>query len=334
MLFDTHSHLNFNAFKNDFNEVIKKSLDENVWIINVGSQYETSKKAVEIANNYKEGVYASIGLHPIHITNRLVSAKNDKEETEFLAKCEDFDKIKYRELALSANQKTEGHEEFKQRRAKGPEEFKQRRAEGSEESKQRRAEGSEERKRRRVVAIGEIGLDYYYKPKTKAMLELFKENQKQVFLEQLDLARELDLPVIVHCRSAHNDLINILEGYKLQVTSYKLRGVIHCFTGTIEEMKQYIDLGFYIGFNGIIFKLDLDEAIKQCPAEKILIETDCPYLTPLPAVALAKAGPKEYVRNEPIFIRYVAEKIAGIKNLSFEEVFDITTKNARKLFGV
>lgn len=283
MIIDTHSHLNFNAYKNDLDEVVKKTLDENIWMINVGSKYETSKDAVEIAQNYEKGVFAAIGLHPIFSGAEFVKIKTDPEEGEFLAKEQDFNKEKYKELAKSE----------------------------------------------KVVAIGEIGLDYYYRPKTKTKLEQFKQKQKQVFTDQLKLAEELGLPVILHCRMAHQDILDILK-----LKNKKNRGVIHCFTGNLDEMREYLDLGFYIGLNGITFKLDLDEVIKNCPLDKILVETDCPYLTPLPAIASAKAGPNGYVRNEPIFIKHVVQKIADLKGLSLDEVANQTTQNAKNLFGI
>ena len=314
MLLDSHAHLNFNAFKDDADEVIRRSLSNNAWLINVGSQFETSKRAVAIAEKYPVGVYAAIGLHPIHVNTGVIKPKTDAGETESLL--EDFDIEEYRQLALSS---------------------------------------------KKVVAIGEIGLDYYYKPKTKGRLEEFKKKQREVFEKQLDLANELGLPIIFHCRFAHEDLINILsskgvkppvgghapftgfqasrlrasfaevasatkaeQGFGGQV-SFKIAGVIHCFTGTSEEARQYLAMGLYLGFNGIIFKLDLAEVIKNTPLEKMLIETDCPYLTP-PA-----AGDG---RNEPLYVKYVCEEIAKIKNLSLQDISEKTTANARNLFKI
>lgn len=278
MLIDTHAHLNFNAFKGDLDEVIKRTLAENIWLINVGSKYQTSKRAVEIAKRYNKGVYAAIGLHPIHSTAGLVKIKTDPEEGNFVTSGEKFDKEKYRELAESE----------------------------------------------KVVAVGEIGLDYYYKPKTKRKLELFKEKQKEIFLKQLDLAKELNLPVIFHCRMAHDELLEILK------SKSGLQGVIHCFTGNLGEAKRYLEMGFYLGFNGIIFKLDLEEIIKKTPLDKILIETDCPYLTPpLPSKALAKEG-----RNEPIFVKYIVERITKVKGVNYAGIAEATTLNAKKLFRI
>jgi TatD DNase family protein len=276
ILVDTHAHLNFNAYKNDVDEVIKISLDNNIWMINVGSQYSTSKRAMKMTKKYKQGVYAAIGLHPIHLETGLIKIKNDTEEIEIKTREEDFDYEKYRELAKSE----------------------------------------------RVVAIGEIGLDYYYKPKTKGKLELFKEKQKKILIEQLNLAKELNLPIIFHCRSAHDDLLNIL---RFQVSSFKFQGVIHCFTGTWEQAEKYLEMGLYLGFNGLIFKMNFDDIIRKTPIEKILIETDCPYLAP---------PPFENQRNEPLYLKYIVEKIAQIKNLNYDEIVKITTENARKLFNL
>jgi len=273
MFVDTHAHLNFNIYKNDSDEVIRRSLENDIWTINVGTKYETSKKAVELAQKYEKGVYATVGLHPIHLETGLVKIKDDTEEIEINTKEEDFDYEKYKELAESP----------------------------------------------KVVAIGEIGLDYYWKPKTTKKKEIFKQKQKNLLLKQLELAKELNLPVIFHCRMAHQDLIN-----ELRIKNYELRGVVHCFSGNWNEAKKYLEMGFYLGFNGIIFKLDLDEIIKNTPLEKILIETDCPYLTP----------PQKTGRNEPLYVKYVAEKICQIKNIDLEELAKITTENAQKLFQI
>jgi len=273
MLIDTHAHVNFSAYKNDSDKIISRCLENNIWIINVGSQYSTSKRAVEIAKNYPKGVYAAVGLHPIHLSNGIFKTKIDKEEIEFETREEEFDYEKYKELAQSE----------------------------------------------KVVAIGEIGFDYWYKPKTKIKLDEFKNRQRETFLKQLKLSDDLNLPVMFHCRVAHADLINILESQ-----NKKPRGVIHCFSGNWEEAQKYLAMGLSLGFNGIIFKLNVDEVIAKTPLERILIETDCPYLIPPPMKG----------RNDPLYVKYVAERIAKIKNLSYEEISDITAENAVKLFNL
>jgi len=273
MLIDTHAHVNFSAYKNDSDKIISRCLENNIWIINVGSQYSTSKRAVEIAKNYPKGVYAAVGLHPIHLSNGIFKTKIDKEEIEFETREEEFDYEKYKELAQSE----------------------------------------------KVVAIGEIGFDYWYKPKTKIKLDEFKNRQRETFLKQLKLADDLSLPVMFHCRVAHADLINVLESQ-----NKKPRGVVHCFSGNWEEAQKYLAMGLSLGFNGIIFKLNVDEVIAKTPLERILIETDCPYLIPPPMKG----------RNDPLYVKYVAERIAKIKNLSYEEISDITAENAVKLFNL
>jgi len=270
MLIDTHAHLNFSAYKNDAEDVIKRTLGDDVWMINVGSQYSTSKRAVEIAEKHKKGVFAAVGLHPIHLSSGIFRTKIDREEVEFETREEEFDCDKYKDLARSE----------------------------------------------KVVAIGEIGLDYWYRPKTKTKLEQFKNKQKEVFLKQFGLAKELGLPVIFHCRMAHQDLIENLDA--------EVRGVVHCFSGNWADAQKYLGRGLYLGFNGIIFKLDIDEVIMKTPLDKILIETDCPYLTPPPAEG----------RNEPLYVKYVVEKIARIKKLSYQEITEITFENALKLFNL
>jgi TatD DNase family protein len=173
-------------------------------------------------------------------------------------------------------------------------------------------------KSKKVVAIGEVGLDYYWKPKGTGRKEAFKTKQKEVLFKQLNLAKELDLPVIFHCRMAHPEMITLLKEYG------PIKGVMHCFTGTLEEAREYIGMGLCLGLNGIIFKYNIDDVIKNVPVERILFETDCPYLTPPP-----KEG-----RNEPLYVKLVAEKVSALKNMKPEELINKTTENAKKLFNI
>lgn len=271
MLIDTHSHINFSSFNQDREETIKRSLDNNVWMINVGINLKTSQEVIDITQQYPAGVYAAIGLHPINLDTGLVKMKFNNEEGSGLEK--DFDYQKYKQLAKNS----------------------------------------------KVVAIGEVGLDYYWKPKTTGRIEQFKQKQKDLLLKELELAQELNLPVIFHCRMAHDDLLEILSN-KNDPT-----GAIHCFTGTWEQAQKYMAMGFYLGFNGIIFKLNLDEIIKKTPLERILVETDCPYLPPLKFKGQ---------RNEPAYVKYIAQRIADIKEMSLEKVSEVTTNNAKLLFKI
>lgn len=166
----------------------------------------------------------------------------------------------------------------------------------------------------KAVAIGEIGLDYFKIENTKA-------EQKKLFVAQLDLAQELKLPVILHIRDAYDDVYDIVK-------SRQLKAVVHCFSGTREWAEKFLKLGYMISFTGIITypKTErLAETIKEIPIERIMVETDCPFLAP------------QRVRGErcePAFVRDVAEKIAEIKGISFDEVAQVTTENAEKFFGL
>ncbi|MBU0706915.1 TatD family hydrolase [Patescibacteria group bacterium] len=170
-----------------------------------------------------------------------------------------------------------------------------------------------------IVAVGEIGLDYYHLESDN--IDELKKRQKENFLTQLNLAQDNKLPTIIHCRDAYEDTLDILEGF-----SSKQEGVMHCYLGGRDIARRLISLGFYLGFTGIITFTNDEEllsVIKEVPLAKILIETDSPYLAPQPVRGK---------RNEPVYVKHVAEKIAQIKNTSIEEVAVTTSENARQLF--
>ena len=169
----------------------------------------------------------------------------------------------------------------------------------------------------KVVAVGETGLDYYYSHSPHDV-------QRRVFSQFIHMARQKDLPSVVHERDAATDAAELLSAEG----GGSLRGVIHCFTGTYEAACAYLDLGFYLSFTGIItFKNaePLREVVRRVPLEHILIETDSPFLTPVP---------HRGKRNEPAYVRWVAEMIARIKAISLEEVAETTTGNAAALFKI
>ena len=171
---------------------------------------------------------------------------------------------------------------------------------------------------RRVVAIGETGLDFY-----KADNEV---RQKEVFLAQLQIAKQLSKPVIIHCRDAAATLRKVLLEFGLPCNP--VSGVMHCWGGTPEETKWFLDLGFYISFSGIVtFKnaQDIQASAKMVPSDRLLVETDCPFLAPVP---------KRGKRNEPAYVRYVAEYIAELRNVPLEILAEQTTENACRLFGL
>lgn len=174
----------------------------------------------------------------------------------------------------------------------------------------------EQCQKEKVVAVGEIGLDYYWDHEAH-------EIQKKWFIRQLNLARELDLPVIIHSRDAAEDTLKIMKEH-----GRGLRGVIHCFSYSKELAEEYVKIGFYIGIGGVVtFKngKKLKEVAAEIPLDRILLETDCPYLAP---------EPYRGKRNSSLYIPYIAEEIANLKGITYEEVVKQTEENGMRLFGI
>ena len=348
MLIDTHAHVNFSGFKDDADAVLQRALDMDMIVINVGTQMDTSKEAVEIAQKYKEqltinnpqltpNVYAVVGLHPVH----TYSQELDEEETHFKTRAEYFDTSMYRSLAQSPL----------------------------------------------VVGIGECGLDYYRLPIEDLSLKIedVKQLQRDAFVAQVRLAKGLDKALVIHCRpstgsmDAYEDILKILDeefltdryhttpsrqvgtpllsqegntpqnsfvaphaiGAKLRSSPPNIGGVphevrgggmmrfeIHSFTGTPDIVQEFLKRGAYVGVNGIITfdkTGNMEQVVKAVPLDRIILETDCPYLTP---------APNRGKKNEPSFVKFVAEKVAQIKELTVEQVAASTSSNAKKLFNI
>lgn len=168
----------------------------------------------------------------------------------------------------------------------------------------------------KVVAIGEIGLDYYW---DKSFIDL----QKEVFIKQIELANKLKLPIVVHDREAHKDCFDILKEHNIGS-----KVVLHCFSGSVEFMRECVKEGWYIALGGVVtFKnaIKMKEVAKEVPLDKLVLETDSPYLTPVPFRG------KE---NKPAYVRYVAEEIANLRGVNISEIINITTRNAEEFFGI
>jgi len=281
-MFDSHCHIQFRGYKDDFEEVIKRCKEKDCAMIAVGTQKDTSKKAIEFAEKY-ENIYATVGLHPIH----LFSTHVDEEEASFLSREEEFDYEFYKELAQHP----------------------------------------------KVIGIGECGLDLFHIPENVDR-DIVVKKQKEIFLEQVKLARELDLPVAIHVRDAYEEMLEVIANCRDSRSAVPtIRGVIHCYSSNWQNAQKFLDLGLYIGFTGIItfppkktdpqVQHDLLEVVEKIPLDRILIETDAPYLAPQ-----AYRGK----RCEPWMVEEVAKKIAEIRDLSFEEIIKITTENIQKLF--
>lgn len=253
MLFDTHAHLDDEAFDIDREEVIENIRNSPVGrIVNIGSSLKSSVRSVELAQDH-DFIYAAVGIHP-HEANALTA--------------DAITQI----IQLTRHPK--------------------------------------------VVAIGEIGLDYYYDFAPRNV-------QQRCFIEQIQLAKELALPFVIHSRDATKDTYDILNEYAKDT-----RFVLHCYSQSREMVQQYVKLGGYISFAGTLtFKnaTNLKEAIHAVPLDRLLIETDSPYLSPVP---------KRGQRNNPTYVQYVAAEAARLLNISFEQISNITTKNAHTFYGI
>lgn len=275
-MMDTHCHLQFNAYNKDREEVIKKCAEKKTVCNIVGTQKDTSRLAVELAEKY-DFLYATIGLHPIH----LFSAEVDEEEMSFKSREEDFDEEYYGELAKS----------------------------------------------KKVIAVGECGLELFHLPKNLNHEEVLKK-QREVFVQQYNFAKKHKLPLVIHVRDAHEQMLELLK-----TLDTKINGVMHCYTADWKYAQQYLDFGLHLGFTGVITfpprktnpqaDTDLREVVEKCPLDRMLIETDAPYLAPQ-----AYRGQ----RCEPWMVEEVAKKIAEIKGKNAEEIVKITNENAQKLF--
>lgn len=169
---------------------------------------------------------------------------------------------------------------------------------------------------RKIYAIGEIGIDLYWDKTTLAI-------QQDAFKQQINWAKQLDLPFVIHCREAFDEVFEVLEETKHD----GMRGIFHCFTGNLEQAKQAINLGFYLGIGGVVTykKAGLDVVLADVPLEHIVLETDSPFLAPVPF----RGKP-----NESSYLIHVAQKVADIYDRGLHEIAEITTENSRKIFGV
>ena len=284
MLVETHAHLDYPDFAADFDDVLRRATEAGVTrIITIGTSLESSRRAIELAQKYSN-VFAVIGVHPTYV----------EESGEDVI-------TPLRELAKSS----------------------------------------------RVVAIGETGLDYHSLPSVELSNErktpqailkalqastedqmeaeihdgAYKSKQASLFEQQLDLAAELGLNVVIHQRDAWNDTLEIMKPY-----AGKVRGVFHCFGGSVEQANSVIDLDHLVSFTGIVtFKngLAVREVAAQIPLWKFMVETDCPYLAPVPFRGK---------RCEPAHTRIIAETIATARGTTLKEIAEATTETAEKFF--
>lgn len=265
-MIDVHCHLNFKAFANDYDEVIKQAFKAGVTkIINVGTKIDSSNRAVELAEQY-ENLYAIVGVHPHH-ADKIELGSDWLNELEELAK------------------------------------------------------------HQKVVAIGEIGMDYY-RYQSNGITD--PDTQREIFIKQLELAYKLKLPIQIHNRHAGKEILGILIHHKSLILNHN-PGMFHCMSGNLDFLKKVLNLGFYVGFDGnSTYKgiapgetVELRELIRTAPLDRIVTETDSPYLTPEPY----RGG-----RNIPSYVIIIGQFIATTKGIPFDDVLFKTTQNAQRLF--
>ena len=251
-MIDTHSHINFDDYKENFNSFLEDIKNNDVEAVIIpGVEPATFDEIVSYCEKY-EMLYGAIGIHPSEA--KTFDENSEKRICELV-------------------------------------------------------------KHNKIIAIGEIGLDYYWEQETK-------ELQKEVLRKQLKIAEELNLPVLIHDREAHEDTFEIIQEFKLKDV------IFHCFSGNSEFAKRCIDKGYYIAIGGVVtFKnaKDLKEVAKIVPLEKLLLETDAPYLAPVPYRGKL---------NTPAYLKYIAQEIANIKEIDVELVKEHTTLNAKRIFGI
>lgn len=282
-MIDTHCHLNFKAFENEWLEVADRAVAAGIEkMIVVGADFDTSEKAVWLANQHR-AIYAAVGIHPHHAREFSIS-NPPAGRAGFQFSINDLI-FKLRELTDNP----------------------------------------------KVVAIGEIGLDYHvpkvskYPEELLPLTEELKTRQKELFKAQLQLATELNKPVILHSRECGEEVLVQITNFKSQKTK-DIRGVFHCFGGSKKYMARILAAGFYIGFDGdITYVPDRLGVAAAVPLDKLLLETDSPYLAPIPVRG---------EQNEPKNVALIAQAQAQIRGITVEEVGRVTSENAQTLFNI
>ncbi len=279
MLIDIHAHLQSGAYDADREAIIQQCAEQDISVINVGTNRQTSQDALVLAHRYPERFWAAVGLHPTH----LISSPRDPDESASgsdIVPAEEFQCAVYRELARDE----------------------------------------------KTVGIGECGLDYFHLERdygfSPEQIAQEKERQQEVFAAHIRLAKEVGKPLVIHCRDAYGDVLAVVRREGMPAAG----GDVHFFAGDMQTAQQFLDLGFSLSFTGAItFKnaAAYADVIRSLPLDRLMAETDAPYVAP---------EPFRGTRNTPLYVRQVVEKIAAIRNISFDEAALATFTNAKKLF--
>jgi TatD DNase family protein len=279
-LIDSHAHVESSDYDADRGQVIQRTLDADIWMVNSGSSLESSKKVVSLAMDYESGVYATVGVHPMEAVSEIreLEIKSESEINGYIEKT--IDAL----TNLIDNPK--------------------------------------------CVAIGECGMERssdenYSSP-------IYRQTQGKLFIAQIELANKFKKPIVVHCRDAYDDVYSLIKEHRDKLLPDR-PGLMHFFSGSQEQAERFLKMGFVFSFGGAITfpvrpnKTDFTSLIKTLPIEAILLETDSPYVSPVPLRGQ---------RNEPLNVRYVAEKIAEIRRVGVEDIAQATTRNAMRLFAM
>ena len=273
---DIHGHVHFKAYDVDRVDVISRCIENQVGVINVGTDFESSVSAVELAKQ-NENMWAIIGLHPVHTG----CSYNDPAETGIkdegmsdIKSYQNFDATKFSELA----------------------------------------------KEKKVVAIGECGLDYFHSEPEDM------KKQREEFEKQIIFANEINKPLMLHIRNAKNGNSAYAEAVQILETHANVRANFHFFAGTTEDLKKILDIGGTVSFTGVItFTSNYDDLVRYVPMDRVMSETDCPYVSPTPYRGK---------RNEPSYVVEVVKSIARIRNADVESVSSALLANAKDFFSL
>lgn len=306
---DIHAHLNFPDYKDDLEEVVKRARDKGVAIINIGTDIDSSKEIIDIADNFRDihsHIYSIPGIHPhkiLGILQDIEPIENVTEEGELLSS--DQKKLKILLKADEVIEKWLSELEKLSHRAS-------------------------------VVGIGECGIDLFkldeyvnkndFKlPKEQITPSIVLALQAKLFIGQIKIALKKDIPIMIHARESYKEILEILdENFIAQ--GIKLKGNVHFFAGNFEEAKAFLDRGFTVSFTGVITFADAySEVIAKLPEDRVMSETDCPFVAPIPYRGS---------RNEPSYVIEVVKKIAAIRGVEENHMANILLENAKKAFSL
>ncbi len=289
-LFDAHTHIQFPAYDDDREDAILRAKKAGVKMLAVGTQYETSVAGVSLAKKHPGDIWAVVGFHPNHAVPS----------------------------GGGAGDNFSWYHDPKEQKHSQPEKF----------DAARFAKLAEDPK---VVAIGECGLDYYRLPSEKEKVKSIKDEQARIFSEQVKIAQSVGKPLMIHARpsagtdDAYEDTLSVIARYP-EAIAKNISEIFHFYSGSFAMTKKLVEAGCYFTFGGVItFAREFDDILAYIPLDRIMLETDAPYVAP---------APYRGSRNEPAYVVETAKKLAELTHKTFEEICEITTANVQTVFGI